>query len=560
MLLGIDVGGTHTDAVVICEDGICAAFKTPTNHENLLESIDAVLTKVVGELGSDLIERVTLSTTLTTNAIVESTVEDVGMLVVGGPGIDPEHAKPCEHFRVLRGACDHRGQIVAPIDPNEARSVIDGFLDKDIRAFAVVTKFSPRNPETEQNISELIGERADQISLGHEMTGRLNFPRRIATAYYNSACWRLFNEFADAVEQSLARFEIDAHLFILKADGGTMPLAQARRFPVQSILSGPAASVMGIISMCNIALDSVILDIGGTTTDIAVFAGGEPLMERDGIAIDGRPTLVRSLRTRSIGVGGDSELAIVDGEVRVGPHRRGPAMAFGGSTPTLMDAFNVLGESEPAGDATASRRGVAELADTNSMRPETLARAAVDAAVTHIQRAVGAFVDEINERPVYTIHELLEDRRIVPQKIYVMGGPATAFRMPLFRAFSLSVSAPKHYDVANAVGAALTRPTDAIELFADTEQLRMHIPSLAISRAIESDYDLDDGVRDAKRALLNAFRLEAIPAREEHVQVVEASSFNMVEGVRRVGRNIRVKCQITPGIQHRYKELLGQLC
>jgi N-methylhydantoinase A/oxoprolinase/acetone carboxylase beta subunit len=560
MLLGIDVGGTHTDAVVIDESGIAASCKVPTEHGNLLASVESVIDCVCRQVPAAEIERLNLSTTLTTNAIVEGKTEEVGVLAVGGPGIDPTDFMLCRHFHALSGAIDHRGQLIRPMKESELAAAVAACRKDGIRAYAAVSKFSPRNPGMENRMAEVIGDAADVVTRGHALTGRLNFPRRLATAYFNSAIWRLFNDFADAVGKSLRRLGLSAaRVNILKADGGTMPLSMAREMPVESILSGPAASIMGIISMCDIVHDSIILDIGGTTTDIAIFAKGAPLMEPDGIAIGSHPTLVRSLLTRSIGVGGDSALSVLAEEVRVGPHRRGPAMAAGGGHPTLIDACNSLGLASH-GDVARSRAGIERFAAEHSLKPEELAQRAVDAAVGRIRDEVRAMVKEVNERPVYTIHELLEGRRIVPSKIYIMGGPAEVLKMPIFKAFSLSVSVPQSYAVANAVGAALTRTTRSVELFADTEQLRLHIPTLGVSRVIEPDYDLEAARRDAARSLLSFMRAEGVPSREENVEITQASSFNMVEGGRLVGRNIRVKCQIRPGILHRYKELLGRLC
>ncbi|MFW5488993.1 MAG: hydantoinase/oxoprolinase family protein [Desulfovibrio sp.] len=559
MLLGIDVGGTHTDAVLIHDKGIAAAFKVPTNHDNLMESIDAVLDKVCADVDPASVERVNLSTTLTTNAIVEGKTDPVAVLVAGGPGVDPAHFKLCPDFHVLSGSTDHRGNTVASLNKTELNDAAQACAAKGIRAYAVVGKFSPRNPSLEQSMADAVAPAADVVTMGHELTGRLNFPRRIATAYFNSAAWGMFDGFARAISSSLKARGIEAKVNILKADGGTMPLSLARRHPVESILSGPAASVMGIISMCDIALDSIILDIGGTTTDIAVFASGAPLMEMDGISIGSHPTLVRALLTQSIGVGGDSALSVLGDEIHVGPRRLGPSLAQGGEHPTLIDAFIYLGQSD-MGDVQRSKEQFKAFATQRSIRPETLAQRAVDRAVDIIVTASRQLVKTINSKPVYTIHELLEDARIVPKKVYVMGGPAKVFKEPLFKAFKLTIAVPEHHGVANAVGAALTRTTHNVELFADTERLRMHIPSIGLSKTIERDYDLDEAVRDARTQLLNHLRQEGIPSREENTEITHASSFNMIDGSHLAGRNIRVKCQIKPGILHRYKNLLGRLC
>ena len=153
------------------------------------------------------------------------------------------------------------------------------------------------------------------ITLGHKLSGRLNFPRRIATAYFNAAVQRLHSNFLDAVESALAESGVRAAVRLLKADGGAVPLSLSRREPVQSVLSGPAASVMGVLALCHESEVmrqgcSLLLDMGGTTTDMALFVDGSPVVDRDGMRLEGRRTLVRALATVSIGVGGDSLITV----------------------------------------------------------------------------------------------------------------------------------------------------------------------------------------------------------------------------------------------------------
>ncbi|MES9996863.1 hydantoinase/oxoprolinase family protein [Desulfovibrio aminophilus] len=557
MLLGIDVGGTHTDAVAVSRDGVAASCKVRTDHADLLVSVRGALENILSRVDRTQVRRLNLSTTLSTNAIVEGRTEEVGALLIPGPGIDPYNSMLCRHFHVLSGSIDHRGTEVKRLDQAEVAAAVDSCLKADIRVFAVVGKFSTRNPRHENAVRLALcrGEgacaRADFLTLGHELGGRLNFPRRMATAFFNGAVWRLYNRFANAVEKTLADLNLGhVKVNVLKADGGTFPLALSRRMPVQSIFSGPAASVMGIIALCDITHDSVILDIGGTTTDIAVFAGGAPLVEQDGINIGSHPTLVRALKVHSIGIGGDSALTVLNGVVRVGPNRLGPAVAEGGSVPTLVDALNAAGLCA-LGDAEASRAAVAALARTHGREPETLAKEAVDAAAGSIHAAVREMTAEINDRPVYTIHELLEGRRIVPKKVYVMGGPAEVMKMPLFRKFQLSTEVPPDYAVANAIGAALTRSTWDLELFADTEKNVLFIPSLQHRENIPRTYTLEEARRDAVRHLLGHLGSLGVVLDSAEAQITRADSFNMVDGLATVGRNIRVKCQVKPGVAFR---------
>lgn len=559
MLLGIDVGGTHTDAVLVGTDGLKAWAKAKTNHADLMSSIREVLGLIVPKAQGAPITRLNLSTTLSTNAIVEGRTEAVGVFVSSGPGIDARAYAVGQHFRIIPGATDHRGRVTSPLDEAVAHQHAAHCKAAGISVYACVGKFSPRNPEFEETLRAVVHPQADFVSCGHEFSGQLGFGRRIHTAAYNASVWRVFNRFADAVQRCALEFGLSAQVNILKADGGTMPLSMSRTFPVESILSGPAASVMGIIAVCDIAQDSVILDIGGTTTDIALFADGAPLIEPEGAVISGLPTLVRALKSRSIGIGGDSAITVLEGQVRVGPRRLGPCMAEGGKHPTLTDALNVLGTAE-LGDTAASRRGLNEMAARHGTDGRTLAQDAALAAVASIRAAVLDLTRAVNDRPVYTIYELLDGKRLIPRTVYVMGGPAQAMAGLLGESFPEDVVVPESYAVANAIGAALSRPTLSAELFADTQRGRMLIPGLDVEEEIDSGYDLAQAQEDAARYLRGHLDNASIHDPDALVETVEAQSFNMVEDSALVGRSIRVKCQIKPGVLPGFRKAVCCKC
>lgn len=559
MLLGIDVGGTHTDAVAVDIDkgaSVAAWCKVPTRHEDLLSSVNEALTTILQEVDKEAVTQLNLSTTLSTNAIVQGKTEDVGVLVSAGPGIDPHNFMPCKDYHVIDGSIDHRGNEIKALSSRQLGRAIDACRENGVRVFAAVGKFSTRNPRHENVIRRMVCqcrdvevcEHADFVTLGHQLGGALNFPRRVATAYFNCAVWRLYNDFVTAVEKSLAEMGMEhVKVNILKADGGTMPLPQSRKLPVQSIFSGPAASVMGIIALTDIFHDSVILDIGGTTTDIAVFADGAPLIEREGISIGSHPTLVSALKVHSIGIGGASAISVVGDEVRVGPNRLGPSVCLGGERVTLTDALNYKGACA-VGDVEKSRTAMDAFAADHSLTGDKLALAAVDYASQAIHDATRELVDEINSKPVYTIHELVENKQVVPKKVYVVGGPAEPMKMELFRRFQLSTEVPQNYSVANAVGAALTRTTWELELFADTQRHVMFIPSLSYRENVHTSYEQGDAERDAINQLTMQLDSMGVMLDKEDAQITHSSSFNMVEDMEQVGKNIRVKCQVRPGV------------
>ncbi|MBN2079933.1 MAG: hydantoinase/oxoprolinase family protein [Spirochaetes bacterium] len=548
LYLGCDVGGTHTDAVLIGGGKIVARHKAVTNHEDLLSSVRSAVREVAAGADVKRIRRVNLSTTLSTNAIVQDTIDPVCVIVSAGPGIDPESHRIGTEYHVIGGSIDHRGKEIAPLDAKALARIAAGTAGGKIRAFAAVTKFSTRNPDHEKMIASKVEKGAECITLGHRLSGQLSFPRRIVTSYYNSAVWRLYNGFCDAIEKNLSELGIEGEINVLKADGGTIPFALSRYLPVESILSGPAASVMGVAALCDMKGDAVMLDIGGTTTDIALFADGVPLIEKDGISLRSHPTLVRALATRSIGIGGDSVIRVAGGGVTVGPERKGPPVAAGGREPALMDAFNYLKITDFM-DTGASRKGIAALAkEHRGLTAERLAGSAIDYAVAAIKGEVDAMLGEVNNRPVYTIHEMIEGRTIAPKKIYIMGGPAGAFRERIAGAFGVAAVLPGHYDVANAIGAAMAKTTVEIELFADTGRGTLLIPAIGVKEKTPQGYRLEEAERDIRARLARHLAELGVTVRDEDTEIIESSSFNMVEGFYASGKDIRVKCQIKPGV------------
>ena len=555
MRIGLDVGGTHTDAVLVGKEGIVSSAKVVTDHDDLLNSALSAFREILGNADAKRIEAITLSTTLTTNALLEDKADRVGVIVSSGPGVNPAHHRIGDAYFVVDGSIDHRGEERKPLDKRQLEDAVANCRNQGIRAFAVATKFSTRNPMHELLMESSIDRDADVITVGNRLSGGLNFPRRINTAYFNSAVWRIFNEFAYAVAEGICELGLSAPIHVLKADGGTMSFAASRNIPVQSILSGPAASIMGIAALCEIGHDAVVLDIGGTSTDIAVFAAGSPLIEPEGISLHGRPTLVRSLKTESIAIGGDSLLRISNDKVTVGPDRSGPCMAAGGKRPALLDALNVAGETA-FGDIEASRRGISDLALKAGTSADAIAREAMDISVQTITAAVWSMIEEINERPVYTVHELLHAEKIIPSRLFIIGGPAGAFSRSLSQAFGLETTVPKLHGVANAIGAALTRSTMDIELFADTEREVLIVPRLSVQKSVGRNYSLEDARLDAEKYLLASVET----ADEAEVQVIEASMFNMMHGSRMAGRNIRVRSQIKPGLVQSYLNGVRSVC
>ena len=349
MIIGLDVGGTHTDVVLLGQEGLLRQVKVPTNPSDLFTTVLKGLEKITEGVDLAKINRAVLSTTLATNRIVQNQIPDVGMIVSAGPGMDPALFSTGPHYYTIGGGIDHRGREIAQIDKTQVECAADALERAGIKYIGVVSKFSTRNPEHELDIADQIGSRFEKVFMGHQISGNLNFPRRIATTFLNAAMYPIHKEFFEAVVKSLSEKGLSVPIRILKPDGGNMRFEASIDHPAQTILSGPAASVMGSVAFAPRNEECLVLDIGGTTTDMAVLVNGVPLLDPMGISIGDHKTLIRSLDTVSIGVGGDSAVRVADGRLCIGPDRVGVAMAYGGPIPTPTDAMMLLGIGEGGG-------------------------------------------------------------------------------------------------------------------------------------------------------------------------------------------------------------------
>ena len=570
-LLGIDAGGTHTDAVLLREEyagrwHLAAAAKVRTNHADLPATIRQALDALRSEAQAtgcekdlDTAASVSIGATLAVNALVQGRADTVGLALAAGPGLRPERFALGEHVCIVPGGLDHRGTEVSPLDLTPLTHAAAQWAQQGVDAIACVSKFSPREPAHEKRMAVAAHTASGlPVSMGHSFSGQLNFPRRIATAYFNAAVANLQNTFLDAVEAALAGAGISAAPRLLKADGGAMPLVVARQSPVQSILSGPAASVMGVMALCPTSAEdcALLLDMGGTTTDMALLLYGSPVMERDGMSLLGRRTLVRALACHSIGVGGDSCLRPVrQGDsllVAVGPERYGPAAAFGGQRPTLLDALNVLDAArtvtglEGRGNVSASQDSMAGLAARHGLDPEILARLAVDNAMRQIREGADSLLQRINARPIYTLAALRAAHAVRPTRVWLVGGPAHCLRERLEQAMGLPVNCPPHTAVANAVGAALTLPSHSLELYADTGRRFLRVPTLELEEPVDKAFNLAAAKSRATEVL--SAHLAELGVEGIELEVTESDIFATLDDGGYGSRDIRVVCQTKPGL------------
>ena len=530
MIVAIDMGGTNIDGVIVEEGRIIKTIKRPTDRSNLFNTIYFTLKELLENQDKSKITRISLSTTVSTNAIVEDKITPVGMIIQPGPGLPYENLACGRENAFISGYIDHRGNVVEKMDTAEIVAIGDRFVAAGIEACGVVTKFSTRNPQHETMIRDLLGDRFATITLGHTMSGKLNFPRRVYTAYLNSAVHSSFYNFATNIKKSLEEEGVAVPIYILKADGGTMSLEAAQEKPVETILSGPAASFMGIRALLPTDEDAVLLDIGGTTTDIFFLADGVPLFQPLGIKIREYKTLVRAIYSVSMGLGGDSSIDLIDNKIKIGPERKGKPYAYGGPKATPTDAMMVLGllEAEAGVKARAEEAldVIGKVLNLNTIETATLI---LDTMGEMIKSKLQGLLEEINSQPVYTIKELLYGKKLEPKLINIIGGPAKILAPILEKKLGLPCNYPSNYLVANAIGAALARPTMEISMHVDTSTKILSVPELELYERVKSSFSLSDAKERALNLIHEHAQKTGMPWDVE-AEIIEETSFNMVRG------------------------------
>lgn len=329
--LGIDAGGTYTDCVLYDLKTAQALGKSKalTTHHALLVGIDEALDELAIPEPAR-VRLVALSTTLATNSIVEGKGGLPGAIIMSAAaGRDARSAAvgshadiPWKPLTMVRGQMGIDGSEMAPPDGDEIARAVDEMLQAGVNAFAVSGYASVKNPAHELFIKDIIGRRCDlPVVCGHELSSRLNYVNRANTAILNARLLPVVRELLEAVEESLARRGIRATLMVVKGDGSLLNRETALARPIETILSGPAASVSGAKHLTGLH-DAIILDMGGTTTDTAVIEEGLVRIDPEGALVGGWRTSVEAADISTSGLGGDSYLGFTaDRKLLIGPRR-----------------------------------------------------------------------------------------------------------------------------------------------------------------------------------------------------------------------------------------------
>jgi len=366
--LGLDTGGTYTDAVLLADGRrVIASAKALTTAWDLAIGISQAIRAVLGILSSGAdhasgaggadVSLVSVSTTLATNAVVENRFSPVCTLVIGFDEAMVERSGLKRHRDgvVARVPGGHiaTGEESEPLDEAAVERAVREYGAR-VEAFAVAANFSVRNPSHELRARRIIRALSSKpVTCAHELSSKLDAPRRALTATLNARLTPQISHLIEALTQVLAEESIDAPLMIVKGDGSLMTAEVALEYPVETILSGPAASVVGAGFLTGLE-DFVVSDMGGTTTDIAVVAGGRPLIRAEGALVGAWRTMVEAVDVRTSGLGGDSEVHFDrQHRLRVGPRKAMPLSLLAQRFPATLAQLRAIAELERLPDHAA---------------------------------------------------------------------------------------------------------------------------------------------------------------------------------------------------------------
>ncbi len=349
LALGIDTGGTFTDGVIFDLDQktVEAKTKVETTRHNLTLAINRCLDNLLDNLKEnsgnqvniEQIKMVSLSTTLATNAIVEEQGAEVGLIQIG---FESRQGLPTPYFASVAGGCNIKGRFKEELDLDAAEKAILEMKDQ-VDAFAVSGYLSVRNPIQEMQVSELIQKLTGYpVVSAHQLSTDLGMHERTVTAVLNARLMPLITDLMDSVKEGMERLGIEAPLMVVRGDGSLISETMAREKPIETILSGPAASIIGALTLTGIQ-KGIVIDMGGTTTDVAVLNEGRPSINQEGAEVGGWLTRVKAAHITTIGLGGDSLVLVSkNAELSVGPQRVFPLSWIASQNPYLVEELEEI--------------------------------------------------------------------------------------------------------------------------------------------------------------------------------------------------------------------------
>lgn len=347
LLLGIDTGGTYTDAVILDDETeeVIASAKALTTRPDLSFGISEAMDRVLQNSGARPadIALVSMSTTLATNALVEGKGGRIALVFIGFDEADLDRADlktalGDDPVILLGGGHHHGGDQIKPLDLAILSARLESISGK-ISGVAIAARFATRNPSHEQAARDLVRDRLGvPVTCSHELSKSLGGPKRALTAVLNARLIGMIDRLVSVTQTHMDALGITAPLMVVRGDGALVPAWMARERPIETILSGPAASVAGAQWLTG-ARNALVSDIGGTTTDICLLRDGFPKIDPEGAKVGPFRTMVEAVAMRTFGLGGDSEVTVqggLGGGLNLGPRRVMPVSLLAKTHPDLV--------------------------------------------------------------------------------------------------------------------------------------------------------------------------------------------------------------------------------
>ncbi len=518
--LGIDTGGTYTDSVILDLDTkeIVSRSKALTTHDNLLKGI---VDSINGLRSHENIQLVSLSTTLATNSVVEGKGCRVGLLTIGKrivPDLD------VSSIGFVDGEFDMRGNIVTELDEMSAMNLLNDMKGK-VDSIAICGYLSVRYPEHENRLKGLASEILDvPVVCAHDLTSKLGFKERLNTAVMNASLIPGIIGLISSVKDALAEFDIHAPLMIVKGDGSVMSSDVAMERPIDTIMSGPASSLTGAMNVPG-ATDAIVIDIGGTTTDIGMIQNGFVHTLDEGASICGHRTRVHAADICTYGLGGDTGMELTDKRIVFSGRRSIPYCVASSRWPSIRDRIMgkgmasiddciffihsngkgplslnelkgemglsdaSLGAMESSGslirisltptdilaaegrydgyDSTASIVMVETIASFNSMTANELIQLAKGSVKGRLLQCIYDYTYHSDDEPIEMFGRVGQTERYKKADVTTIigvGAPSGAWLPDVADAIGYDLIIPDDFDVRNAVGAICSRVTEYVEI------------------------------------------------------------------------------------------------
>lgn len=343
--VGVDAGDTFTDAVLfeLSQENVESVAKVPTTHGDLSRGMFSVIDEVIGDVDEEKVARVSLSSTLATNSIVEGRGGPVGLLMLGwSPGQGEEFPRTKKGY--IPGRFNPRGEEIQPLNTDRVEPLVREW-EGEVVGYAVSGYFSVRNPQHENEVRKIIEKHTDKpVIASHDLSPELGFYERAVTTVLNVKVIPIINSFIDSANKALKERGIEAPVTVVKSDGSLAKSSEIKQRPIETVFSGPAASVIGARWLSG-KDNGVVVDIGGTTVDIGILEDGLPSLDKSGVQVGKWRTKVKSLDLHTVGLGGDSRIELdKEGNLVFGPKTAKP-LAFGDLSKDKLDNVYVYDDN-----------------------------------------------------------------------------------------------------------------------------------------------------------------------------------------------------------------------